>query len=161
MITLERVSKDYSDNKTALSDINLTIKQGEMAFLTGHSGAGKSTLLKLIALIEQPSQGRILINQTDLTHVQKKDIPYIRRRIGIIFQNPCLLEDRNVFDNVALPLVMAGWQPHAVAKQVSAVLKTVSLADKGHVLPEKLSGGEQQRVGIARAIVNKPCHIIG
>ena len=160
MIELKQVSKRFSDNKVALSDVNLQVSQGEMAFLTGHSGAGKSTLLKLIALIERPTSGSVLIGGTDLKNVSGQDVPYVRRRIGLIFQNPYLLNDRTVFDNVALPLVIAGWQSAPLERRVRAALDKVGLSQKEMAYPQALSGGEQQRVGIARAIVNKPAVLL-
>ncbi len=160
MINLNHVSKYYEQNRVALSNVNLALEQGEMAFLTGHSGAGKSTLLKLIALIERPSQGNVCIGGVDLAAVGHRDVPYVRRRISVIFQNPQLLPDRSVFDNVALPLVIAGWHRAPMQRRVHAALEKVGLADKETMLPQKLSGGEQQRVGIARAIVNKPAVLL-
>jgi cell division transport system ATP-binding protein len=127
-----------------------------MAFLTGHSGAGKSTLLKLIALLERPSRGQVLINGLNLARIGRRRIPYFRRNIGIIFQDHQLLFDRTVFDNVALPLIIAG-QPHReIGRRVRASLDKVGLLGKEKAYPITLSGGEQQRVGIARAVVNKP-----
>lgn len=160
MIELKHVTKSYEQNRIALSQASLTLAQGEMAFLTGHSGAGKSTLLKLIALLERPTQGKVMIGGVDLADVGKADIPYVRRRIGVIFQNPYLLPDRNVFDNVALPLQIAGWPSGSWLKRVRAALEKVGLANKEAVLPQTLSGGEQQRVSIARAIVNKPAVLL-
>lgn len=160
MITLKHINKCYEQQRTALSNINLSIATGEMAFLTGHSGAGKSTLLKLIALIERPTQGKVCIDGVNLATVGARDIPYVRRRIGMIFQNPQLLSDRSVFDNVALPLIIAGWNTTALQRRVQAALHKVGLADKGAMMPNKLSGGEQQRVGIARAIVSKPAVLL-
>jgi len=127
-----------------------------MAYLTGHSGAGKSTLLKLIALIERPSRGNLVLDGVNLSNVKNNKIPYIRRNIGIIFQNHHLLYDRSVFDNVALPLIIAGYQHREIGKRVRAALDQVSLLNKEKAEPITLSGGEQQRVGIARAIVHKP-----
>jgi cell division transport system ATP-binding protein len=127
-----------------------------MAFLTGHSGAGKSTMLKLISLIERPSRGQVLIDNINLTNIRKGKIPSMRRRIGVIFQDHRLLFDRTVFDNVALPLIIAGYPHHEIAKRVRASLHKVNLLNKEKVYPVTLSGGEQQRVGIARAVVNKP-----
>jgi cell division transport system ATP-binding protein len=127
-----------------------------MAFLTGHSGAGKSTLLKLMSLMEKPTSGKIQINGSEISNIKYKDIPYARRKIGMIFQNHNLLMDRTIFDNVALPLVIEGYSHKETRKRVEAALDKVHLIDKLRCFPNMLSGGEQQRVGIARALVNKP-----
>ena len=127
-----------------------------MAFLTGHSGAGKSTLLKLIMLMERPSNGRVLVGDQDLATLSNSQIPFHRRRVGVVFQNHQLLFDRSVFHNVALPLIIAGVQPREIGRRVRAALDKVGLLSKEKQLPLMLSGGEQQRVGIARAVVNKP-----
>jgi len=156
MIHFENVGKRYDEGGEALSGINLQIDAGNMAFLTGHSGAGKSTMLKLIGLIERASYGQVIINGKNFSKLGRRHIPYVRRDIGIIFQNHKLLNDRTVFDNVALPLVIAG-EPHRdIQRRVRASLDKVGLLDKERVSPLSLSGGEQQRVGIARAVVNKP-----
>jgi len=156
MIHFENVGKRYAEGGEALSGINLQLDVGEMAFLTGHSGAGKSTMLKLIGLIERASYGQVIINGKNFSKLGRRHIPYVRRDIGIIFQNHKLLNDRTVFDNVALPLVISG-QPHRdIQRRVHASLDKVGLLDKERMLPLSLSGGEQQRVGIARAVVNKP-----
>jgi cell division transport system ATP-binding protein len=156
MIKFEEVSKTYPGGQQALSKVNFHIEQGEMAFLTGHSGAGKSTLLKLISLMERPNVGRVLINGHDLGQVKRKQIAYIRRDIGMIFQSHQLLMDKSVFDNVALPLIIEGHTRKTIIKRVDAALEMVGLRDKTKSLPITLSGGEQQRVGIARAVVNRP-----
>jgi len=156
MIRFNNVSKTYPGGFLALKQVSFDLKSGEMAFLTGHSGAGKSTLLKLISLMEKPSTGKIFINHTDLTNIQYQQIPYVRRRIGMIFQNHNLLMDRTIFDNVALPLIIEGFSQKEIRKRVEAALDKVHLANKLRCYPKMLSGGEQQRVGIARAIVNKP-----
>lgn len=156
MIKFEQVSKTYPGGQQALSKVNFHVEQGEMAFLTGHSGAGKSTLLKLISLMERPTVGSVLINGHDLSQVKRKQIPYIRRDIGMIFQSHQLLMDKSVFDNIALPLVIEGHTRKTIIKRVEAVLEMVDLRDKASSLPVTLSGGEQQRVGIARAVVNRP-----
>lgn len=160
MIQFERVSKVYSGGHMALQRVSFHLRPGEMAFLTGHSGAGKSTLLKLISVQERPSDGRILFNQRDLSHITKAEIPFIRRQIGMIFQDHRLLLDRTVFDNVALPLQIAGASPVEIQKRVMAALDKVHLHDKAQHVPMMLSGGEQQRVGIARAIVNMPALLL-
>lgn len=156
MIRFEQVSKLYPGGHQALQKVSFHLKKGEMAFLSGHSGAGKSTLLKLITMMERPSDGRIGFNGYDVTRLARRDVPYIRRQIGMIFQDHRLLMDRTVFDNVALPLVIDGFTPAETQKRVSAALDKVGLHDKSGYLPLMLSGGEQQRVGIARAIVNMP-----
>ncbi len=156
MLELRGVSKQYADGQVALDHIDLTLGEGEMAFLTGHSGAGKSTLLKLIALIERPSQGRIIVNGTDIGRLPRGHIPYYRQNIGLIFQNVQLLHDRSVFDNVALPLLIQGFSPRDLGNRVRAALDTVGLLGMENKAPVQLSGGEQQRVGIARALVVRP-----
>lgn len=156
MITFENVSKRYPNGHEGLSQVSFHIESGELRFLTGHSGAGKSTLLKLIAHIETCTRGHIHIGDTDLTRLRRWQIPKHRRRIGMIFQNHQLLFDRTVFDNVSLPLVIAGHSHLETARRVRAALDKVGLLKKERSLPITLSGGEQQRVGIARAVVNKP-----
>jgi cell division transport system ATP-binding protein len=156
MIRFSDVSKRYPGGQDALSNVNFHLQPGEMAFLTGHSGAGKSTLLKLITLIERSSRGQVIINGQNLSKLPRRRIPYHRRNIGIIFQDHQLLFDRTVFDNVALPLVIAGVPSNEIGRRVRAALDKVSLLNKEKSYPITLSGGEQQRVGIARAVVNKP-----
>lgn len=156
MIHFHNVSKRYPGGQDALSNINLHIDKGEMVFLTGHSGAGKSSLLKLITLIIRSSNGQVIINNQNLERLPRRKIPQLRRSIGIIFQDHCLLNDRTVFDNVALPLVIAGLDHQETGKRVRAALDKVGLLRKERKYPITLSGGEQQRVGIARAVVNKP-----
>jgi len=156
MIRFTNVSKRYPGGYEALSDLSFHLAPGEMAFLTGHSGAGKSTLLKLIALIERPSGGQLVVNGQNLAKVSRRKIPYHRRDIGIIFQDHRLLFDRTVFDNVALPLIIAGYSRDEIGRRVRAALDKVGLLKKEKVYPITLSGGEQQRVGIARAVINKP-----
>jgi cell division transport system ATP-binding protein len=156
MIKFEEVSKTYPGGYKALEKVSFELLKGELAFLTGHSGAGKSTLLKLISLMERPSVGRVSINNVDLNTVTNRQIPFVRRDIGIIFQNHRLLERYNVFDNVALPLVIEGTHRKHIAKRVHAALDKVGLLSKVKCQPNTLSGGEQQRVGIARAIVHSP-----
>lgn len=155
MIEFQHITKTYS-NHIALKDVSFNIQTGEMAFLTGHSGAGKSTLLKLITCIEKPSAGTIIVNNQNLSQLSKKDIPYHRRRIGVIYQNPQLIQDRNAFDNVALPLEIQGYHYRELKRRVHAALDKVGLLSKEHYFPDSLSSGEQQRIGIARAVVNKP-----
>ena len=156
IVYLHRVAKRYPGGHDALSDVTLTLEQGEMAFLTGHSGAGKSTLMKLIALIERPTRGQVVINNQNISQVRRSQVAKFRRNVGVIFQNFNLLNDRTVFDNVALPLVIRGETRDTIARRVRAALDTVGLLDKERLYPIVLSGGEQQRVGTARAIVAKP-----
>ncbi len=156
MIRFDSVSKRYPNGFDALTQVNFELAAGEMAFLTGHSGAGKSTLLKLITLIERPTSGQVFINGQNLNRINSGQIPYLRRNIGVVFQNHQLLFDRSVFDNVALPLQIAGYQRAEVGRRVRAALDKVGLLNKEKQNPIALSGGEQQRVGIARAVVNKP-----
>ncbi len=156
MIRFSHACKRYPGGYDALNQVNFHIPRGQMAFLTGHSGAGKSTLLKLIALLERASRGQVFVNGRNLAKISRKRIPFFRRNIGIIFQDHQLLFDRTVFDNVALPLIIAGLPQRDIGKRVRAALDKVSLLKKEKVYPITLSGGEQQRVGIARAVVNKP-----
>lgn len=156
IVAFDNVVKRYPGGKLALDRVSLTLARGEMAFLTGHSGAGKSTLMKLIGLIERPTRGRVLINGTDLARVRRWHIPRYRQRVGLIFQNYNLLYDRTVFDNVALPLVIRGLGHRDIARRVRASLDTVGLLSHEKKFPITLSGGEQQRVGIARAVVDRP-----
>jgi cell division transport system ATP-binding protein len=160
MIKFENVSKRYPGGYEALSGLNFHLPKGQMAFLTGPSGAGKSTLLKLIALIERANQGQIFVDGHNLAKVGKRGIPYLRRRIGVIFQNHRLLFDRTVYDNVALPLVISGYTSAEIGRRVRAALDKVGLLGKERAYPITLSGGEQQRVGIARAVVNKPALLL-
>lgn len=156
MISCKQISKKYPDGVIALHDINFTLPTGGMAFLTGHSGAGKSTLLKLLTLTERPSTGQVIVGETELTRMANRKIAKFRQTIGVVFQNHLLLNDRNVYENVALPLYAAGYPHKDVKKRVHAALDTVQILDKAHAMPQTLSGGEQQRVGIARAVINRP-----
>lgn len=156
MIRFTQTSKRYEGGYDALSGVSFNVEPGELAFVTGHSGAGKSTLLKLIALLERPTRGQILVNGQNLSRIRRRQIPYFRRNIGIIFQDHQLLFDRTVFDNVALPLIIAGFPRAEVGRRVRAALDKVGLLKKEKKYPITLSGGEQQRVGIARAVVHKP-----
>jgi cell division transport system ATP-binding protein len=160
MISFNNVGKTYPGGFIALKDVSFELGTGEMAFLTGHSGAGKSTLLKLMCLMEKPTNGSIIINNTELSTIKYKDVPYARRNIGMIFQNHNLLMDRTVFDNVALPLIIEGYSSKETRKRVEAALEKVRLSNKLKYFPNMLSGGEQQRVGIARALVNKPAILL-
>ncbi len=156
MISFEQVSKHYPGSQSALDDISFNLGKGEFSFLTGHSGAGKSTFLKLIAALETPSQGSVIVNGKNTHDLGHKDIPYFRRQIGIVFQNHQLLNDRSVFDNVALPLLICGYHQSEIRRRVCAALDRVGLLQYEKANPLTLSGGEQQRVGIARAVVNRP-----
>ncbi len=160
MINFVNVSKRYPETGDVLRNVSFHLQRGEMAFLTGHSGAGKSTLLRLIAVMERTSRGQIFLDGQDLSLAKENQLPYIRRKMGFIYQDYKLLQDRTVFDNVALPLVIAGYGHHEVTRRVRAALDKVSLTGKEKKYPLALSGGEQQRVGIARAVVNKPPIII-
>jgi len=160
MIEFNHVSKRYSNGHDALTDVSFSLDKGEMAFLTGHSGAGKSTLLKLITALERSTAGDVVIGGYNLSKLKQARASLIRRSIGIIFQEHMLLMNRTVFDNVALPLEIAGFGPHEIKRRVHASLDKVGLLHKEKMLPVVLSGGEQQRVGIARAIVNKPALLI-
>jgi cell division transport system ATP-binding protein len=156
VITFERVSKRYEGGHDALRDVSFDVGADELVFLTGHSGAGKTTLLRLVMLLERPTRGRVLVNGRDLSRVARRGIPAHRREVGVVFQNHRLLFDRSVFDNVALPLYIAGYDHREVGKRVRAALDKVGLLRQERAMPMTLSGGEQQRVGIARAVVGRP-----
>ncbi|MCH7880540.1 MAG: cell division ATP-binding protein FtsE [Proteobacteria bacterium] len=156
MIEFHNVTKRFPGGHDALINVSMHLETGAMAFLTGHSGAGKSTLLKIISLIEKPTRGQALLNHINLNTVSRRQIPYIRRKIGFIFQDHQLLFDRPVFDNVAMPLTIQGYRHQEIAKRTRAALDKVGLLHKEKSMPITLSGGEQQRVGIARAVVHKP-----
>ena len=156
MIVFQGVAKRYPSGREALSDLSLEIADAEMVFLTGHSGAGKSTALKLIALIERPTRGQILVDGRSIASIRRRGIPAYRRRIGMVFQDHKLLHDRPIWDNVALPLVIHGTARKEVDKRVRAALDQVGLLGREKSFPIELSTGEQQRVGIARAVVGKP-----
>jgi cell division transport system ATP-binding protein len=160
MLKFDNVTKRYPETGDVLRNVSFHLRRGEIAFLTGHSGAGKSTLLKLIAAMERCSRGLILLDGQDLSHAKENQLPFIRRKMGVIYQDYKLLHDRTVFDNVALPLVIAGYGHQEIVRRVRAALDKVSLSGKEKKYPLALSGGEQQRVGIARAVVNKPPIII-
>lgn len=160
MIRFDQVSKRYEGGHEALSQLSFEVAQGEMAFVTGHSGAGKSTLLKLLGLIERPSHGMITLDGQNLSKIGRGGIPKLRRRIGMVFQDHRLLMDRTVFANVELPLVIGGVAPVERGRRVRAALEKVGLLSYERQLPATLSTGEQQRVGIARAIVAKPTLLI-
>lgn len=156
MITFEHVSKRYPGGVSALKDVNFELAAGEMAFLTGHSGAGKSTLLRLVMMLETSTGGQVFVNGENLSKTPRSMAPKVRRRVGMIFQDHKLLRDKTVFDNVALPLLIAGMRYVEIRKRVRAALDKVGLLHKERAWPPALSGGEQQRVGIARAIVSMP-----
>jgi cell division transport system ATP-binding protein len=156
LIRLEMVTKLYGGGREALRDVSLEIGAGELIFLTGHSGAGKSTILKLIALVERPTRGQVLVDERNIGRLPPRDIPGYRRQIGMVFQDHKLLEDRSTFDNVALPLIIAGLPRRDIEKRVRAALDQVGLLEKEKHPPRNLSAGEQQRVGIARAVVARP-----
>lgn len=156
MICFDNLSKRYSGGFEALKNVSFEMDAGEMAFLTGHSGAGKSTLLKMLMLMERPTSGNLLINGINLNRLSNSQIPIYRRQVGVVFQNHQLLLDRTVFDNVALPLQVSGYPSSEIGRRVRAALDGVGLLEKEQQKPVALSGGEQQRVGIARAVVHKP-----
>ncbi len=156
MIRFDNAAKRYPTGHEGLAGVSLEVEAGEMVFVTGHSGAGKSTLLKLIGLIERSTRGQVWVNGRNLNRLKRREIPHHRREVGMIFQDYRLLHDRTVFDNVALPLVVAGMRRSEIQRRVRAVMDKVGLLQKERVFPITLSGGEQQRVGIARALVSKP-----
>lgn len=156
MIEFDNVCKNYPGGQAALDNVNFQIERGDMVFLTGHSGAGKSTLLRLIALLDRPTTGDVIIGNRNLKSFRRSQIPYYRRQIGFIFQNHRLLYDRSVYDNVALPMLISGLPGREIPRRVRAALDKVGLLHKEKANPKTLSGGEQQRIGIARAVVNRP-----
>jgi len=156
MITFEHVSKHYAGGVAALQDVSFHLEPGEMAFLTGHSGAGKSTLLRLVLMLERATRGQVIVNGHNLGSMPPRFAPQVRRKIGMIFQDHKLLDDKTVFDNVALPLVIAGMGYRDIRKRVRAALDKVGLLRREKAWPTTLSGGEQQRVGVARAIAGMP-----
>jgi cell division transport system ATP-binding protein len=160
MIKVSHVSKRYPGGFEALHDVSLGVESGEMLFVTGHSGAGKSTLLKLLAAIERPTSGSVIINGQNVTQMKKGAVPFLRRNFGLIFQDHKLLFDRSVFDNVALPLVISGFPRREVGRRVRAALDKVGLLGRERASPVTLSGGEQQRLCIARAVVNRPAILL-
>jgi cell division transport system ATP-binding protein len=160
MLKFDAVSMRYPEVGDVLRNVNFHLEKGEIAFLTGHSGAGKSTLFKLIAMMERGNRGQITFSDYNLSRVKPNQVPFIRRKMGLIFQDYKLLNDRTVFDNVALPLIIMGFSHAEISKRVRAALDKVGLLGKEKKYPLTLSGGEQQRVGIARAIVNKPLMIL-
>lgn len=156
MIAFDSVAKRYPGGREALSGVSFRIERGEMVFLTGRSGAGKSTVLKLICLLERPTRGTVIVNGLSTGSLRPRHVPAFRRQIGIVFQDHKLLPDRPVYDNVALPLIVSGIRPRDIDLRVRRALEQVGLQDKDRIRPLELSAGEQQRVGIARAVVTQP-----
>ncbi len=160
MIYLKHIYKTYQNSTPALKNIDLEIEKGTFVFLTGPSGAGKSTLFRLIAAFDKPTSGQIIVNETDLTQISEAQIPYYRRRIGVVFQDFKLLKSKTVFENVSLPLQIRGDSPLQIQKKVIDVLEKLNLSHRKNNFPDQLSGGEQQRTAIARAIVHQPSLLI-
>lgn len=160
MILMENVSKTYSNGVTAISDINVKIDRGEFVYLVGSSGAGKSTFIRLIYREVKPTKGKIIVNERDLSKLKERHVPYLRREIGVVFQDFKLLPKLTVYENVAFALEVIEDSPRAIKRKVMEVLKLVGLEEKAKMIPSELSGGEQQRVSIARAIVNNPKVVI-
>ncbi|MBU5427391.1 cell division ATP-binding protein FtsE [Tissierella pigra] len=156
MIKFENVSKEYNNNVRALTNVSLDIRKGEFVFLVGSSGAGKSTIIKLLLKEEEPTEGKIILNDMDITKVRNRRIPYIRRNIGVVFQDFRLLPNKTVYENVAFAMEIIGVHPKEIRRNVPMVLSMVDLSRKASSFPDQLSGGERQRVSIARAIVNSP-----
>jgi cell division transport system ATP-binding protein len=160
LVSFSAVAKRYPGGQEALRDVSFTLEAGELAFLTGRSGAGKSTLLKLIPAIERPSAGSVVVNGQNVGALRRAAVPYLRRNIGLVFQDQKLLYDRNVYENVMLPLALSGQAPAEAARRVRAALDKVGLLAREKANPIELSGGEQQRVAIARAVVNRPALLV-
>jgi cell division transport system ATP-binding protein len=161
LVSFSSVAKRYPGGQEALKSVTFSIDAGELAFVTGRSGAGKSTLLKLIAAIERPTSGSVIVNGQNVGALKRAAVPYLRRNIGLVFQDQKLLYDRSVFDNVMLPLAFSGLPPREVARRARAALDKVGLLAREKANPIQLSGGEQQRLAIARAVVNRPGILIG
>ena len=160
MVSFSSVAKRYPGGQEALKDVSFALEPGELAFLTGRSGAGKSTLLKLIPAIERPSAGSVIVNGQNVGALKRAAIPYLRRNIGLVFQDQKLLYDRSVYDNVMLPLAFSGQAPNEAARRARAALDKVGLLGRERASPVQLSGGEQQRLAIARAVVNRPSLLV-
>ncbi|PTU74327.1 cell division ATP-binding protein FtsE [Pseudomonas mangrovi] len=160
MIRFDQVGKRYANGHVGLHELTFRVRQGEFLFVTGHSGAGKSTLLRLLLAMERPTSGKLLLAGQDLSTISTAQIPFLRRQIGVVFQNHQLLFDRSVFDNVALPLQILGLGREEIARRVGTALERVSLHDKAELFPADLSTGQQQRVGIARAVVHQPALLL-
>jgi cell division transport system ATP-binding protein len=160
LISFSAVSKRFPGGKEALRAVTFSVPDGELQFITGHSGAGKSTLLKLIAAIERPSSGSVLVNGQNVGTLKRRAIPYLRRNLGLVFQDQKLLYDRSVYDNVMLPLAFSDHPPREAARRARAALDKVGLLERERANPIQLSGGEQQRLAIARAVVNRPSILI-
>jgi cell division transport system ATP-binding protein len=160
LVSFSAVAKRYPGGQQALRDVTFALQSGELAFITGRSGAGKSTLLKLIPAIERPSSGTVIVNGQNVGALKRAAIPYLRRNVGLVFQDQKLLYDRSVFDNVALPLAFSGHAPKEAARRARAALDKVGLLARERAHPIQLSGGEQQRVAIARAVVNRPALLV-
>ncbi len=160
MIEFRNVSKVYNNGTEALHNINLKVEKGEFVFIVGSSGAGKSTFLKLITCVERPNEGQVLIDGQDISHIRKGKIPYVRRKMGLVFQDFRLIDHMTVYDNVAFAMRVVGASPKAIKKRVPYILGLVGLQHKAKHYPTEMSGGERQRVGLARALVNNPSMII-
>jgi cell division transport system ATP-binding protein len=161
LVSFSAVAKRYPGGNEALKSVTFSLEAGELAFVTGRSGAGKSTLLKLIPAIERPTSGSVVVNGQNVGALKRGAVPYLRRNIGVVFQDQKLLYDRSVFDNVMLPLAFSGYSPKEAARRARAALDKVGLRGRERANPIQLSGGEQQRVAIARAVVNRPALLIG
>jgi cell division transport system ATP-binding protein len=160
LISFSAVSKRYAGGQEALRGVTFALEAGEFAFLTGHSGAGKSTLLKLIPAIERPTSGSVIVNGQNVGALKRSAVPYLRRNLGLVFQDQKLLYDRTVYDNVMLPLSFSGHPPREAARRARAALDKVGLLARERANPIQLSGGEQQRLAIARAVVNRPAMLV-
>ena len=160
MIEFKNVNKKYPTGVSAVRNASFKIENGDFVFLVGSSGSGKSTLIKMILKELDPTSGKIYIDGTDITKIKKKDVPYLRRKMGVVFQDFRLIADKTVYENVAFAMYMIGASPKHIKRQVPMVLSLVGISDKANQMPDQLSGGEQQRVAIARALVNNPSVII-